>query len=289
MVAGNQIYFSLSQILSTSIFKNIILENDSQSFRKRVDTYLQVLNLSSDYTNLQAIQSIYQCLRLNYRNEYFYKNSLFDDLVKKKKLKDTVVLNELRINKSIADTVFINGKAIVYEIKTELDRPEKLLGQIEDYQKAFSKVYVVTHHTVFYPYYQLIKNTGVGLLCLDEEGQLIERRVAQEISDYFDYTVLFKLLRKHEYTAIIEEQLGVIPNVPNTQHFKTCLRLVNEIPVYQFQNLVRLKLKDRSNEDQVKFATQLTPQELRYICYTSNLKSSQYSNLADFLDHSVNV
>ena len=37
----------------------------------------------------------------------------------------------------------INGKAVVYEIKTELDTFERLATQIDDYYKAFDHVCVV--------------------------------------------------------------------------------------------------------------------------------------------------
>ena len=38
----------------------------------------------------------------------------------------------------------LNGKAVVYEIKTELDNLERLESQISDYYKAFDHVAVVT-------------------------------------------------------------------------------------------------------------------------------------------------
>ena len=41
--------------------------------------------------------------------------------------------------------VLINGKAVVYEIKTELDNLERLESQIDDYYKAFEHVAVVTY------------------------------------------------------------------------------------------------------------------------------------------------
>ena len=39
----------------------------------------------------------------------------------------------------------INGKGVVYEIKTELDNLERLNSQIEDYYKAFTNVVIVTY------------------------------------------------------------------------------------------------------------------------------------------------
>ena len=56
----------------------------------------------------------------------------------------TTALTEVPIGKSKADFILINGKAIVYEIKTELDNFDRLDGQMEDYYKAFSRMVVVT-------------------------------------------------------------------------------------------------------------------------------------------------
>lgn len=57
-----------------------------------------------------------------YRNEYFYKNTIFNQLlVQKHDLYNTAALTELPIADSKADFVMINGKGVVYEIKTDLD------------------------------------------------------------------------------------------------------------------------------------------------------------------------
>lgn len=46
----------------------------------------------------------------------------------------TTALTEIAIAKSKADFVLINGKAVVYEIKTELDNLERLSAQVDDNQ-----------------------------------------------------------------------------------------------------------------------------------------------------------
>ncbi|MBU5889902.1 sce7726 family protein, partial [Vibrio cholerae O1] len=77
------------------------------------------------------------------RNEYFYKNTLLNKLLLgKHSLNTTTAITEIPINKSKADFILINGKAVVYEIKTGLDSFERLESQIEDYFKAFVNVYV---------------------------------------------------------------------------------------------------------------------------------------------------
>ena len=62
----------------------------------------------------------------------------------------TPALTEVPIGSSKADFILINGKAVVYEIKTALDNFDRLDGQIEDYYKAFSRTVVVTSESFIF-------------------------------------------------------------------------------------------------------------------------------------------
>ena len=96
--------------------------------------------------NRELISEIYCELKNNYRNEYFYKNTLLNKLLLGvHSVNTTTALTEVAIAKSKADFVLINGKAVVYEIKTELDNLERLSSQVDDYYKAFDHVAVVSY------------------------------------------------------------------------------------------------------------------------------------------------
>ena len=97
-------------------------------------------------TNKELISDIYTKMKTDYRNEYYYKNTLLNKLlIGKHSVNTTSALTEVNINKSKADFVLINGKAVVYEIKTELDNLDRLECQIMDYYKAFNHVAVLTY------------------------------------------------------------------------------------------------------------------------------------------------
>lgn len=82
-----------------------------------------------------------------YRTEYLYKNTILNKLLFAKHDYKNNSFNELPIDKSKADFVMINGKGVVYEIKTELDNLDRIETQIQDYYKAFTEVVVVTYET----------------------------------------------------------------------------------------------------------------------------------------------
>ena len=96
----------------------------------------------------QTLTNIYGYLKYNHRNEYFYKNELFNKIVLgRHSLKTTSAIRELPVGKAIADFIIINGKAQVYEIKTDLDNLDRVKAQITSYFKAFKYVNVITCDT----------------------------------------------------------------------------------------------------------------------------------------------
>lgn len=274
---------NLSQLLSTATFRKLILEGDESFFLKKVNKHVSILNITEKSTNRDVIRNLYSIMNENYRFEYLYKNNLFNKLVEQKKLSETIVLNELRVGSSIADTVFVNGEPVLYEIKTELDNPQKLFSQLKDYEKAFAKIYIVTHESIYYKYYQAIKASKVGLMYVSTDNNLIVKKQVEDNFENLDHQILFKLLRKGEFTSLIENYFGNIPAVPNTIFFRTCLEMVKQIPIQQFYTLVFSELKKRKKLKNDFLQSNKTPKELRYICYTLDFDKNNYQSLYRFL------
>ena len=111
-------------------------DEDSSVFCKVVRRYN--MPHSNNTSNGEMISEIYQYIAGSYRNEYLYKNTLLNKLlINSHRINTTVALTEVPIANSKADFIMINGKAVVYEIKTELDTFDRLENQISDYFKAF--------------------------------------------------------------------------------------------------------------------------------------------------------
>ena len=105
----------------------------------------EYITSADNKSNYDLICEIYTILKKQYRNEYYYKNILFNKLLLGvHSLNTTTALTELPIADCKADFILINGKAVVYEIKTELDNFDRLENQINNYYKAFDHVAVVT-------------------------------------------------------------------------------------------------------------------------------------------------
>lgn len=271
----------LSQILSPSMFRNIVRKGDLVLFEKQTSKYL---NTTSNDTNLDIIRTIYKTLNKEYRCEYIYKNNLLLHIIKTYGLKKSLTFNEFRIGASLADLVMLNGIVKIYEIKTELDNLEKLEKQIIDYKKFADEVYIVTDDK--YAEKLLIKynNTDIGIIILNSNNKLEIVKEA-EISDLsFDFETIFKILRKQEYLDLISDNFGYIPDVPNTKVFSTCYDLLSKKDIKDFQKQVLGKLKERKLKSPNLLKSKKTPLELKHICNSLDFNDSEYQKLYNFLE-----
>lgn len=271
----------ISQILSPSMFRNIVVKGDIVLFEKQTNKYL---NITGNDTNLDIIRTIYKTLNKEYRCEYIYKNNLLLHIIKTYGLKKSLTFNELRIGASLADLVMLNGIVKVYEIKTELDNLEKLEKQIIDYKKFADEVYIVTDDK--YAEKLLIKynNTDIGIIILNSKNKLEVVKKA-EISDLsFDFDTIFKILRKQEYLDLVYDNFGYIPDVPNTKVFRTCYDLLSKNDIKDFQKQVLGKLKERKLKSPDFLKSKKTPPELKHICNSLDFNDSEYHKLYDFLE-----
>ena len=232
---------SLSQIFSTANFNKIVRKKDYVNTFERIRKHTTI---SQNTTNSELFNNIYNELSLSYRSEYVYKNTLINKkLIKEYSLKTTIALNEFKIGNSIADFVLLNGKARVFEIKTELDGLNKLEKQIADYYAFATEVYIVTSSKHIKNILNIYKESKIGIIELTKKNSLKEIKSAISNTDLLDHSAIFKTLRKNEYIKVLELNSVEIPNVPNTLFFKECLNLTKKINTIEFQKTAIKVLK----------------------------------------------
>lgn len=234
--------------------------------------------------NADLVSKIYNVLKCNYRNEYFYKNTLLNKLLLGvHSINTTVALTELPIAKSKADFVSINGKAVVYEIKTELDNLDRLEGQINDYYKVFDHVAVVTYEKNVSQLQVLIENLKkpVGIYVLKRNGALSELKKPEPYRLSLNGFDIFKVLRKYEYEEILMNYYHELPMVSEFQYYSKCRSLFLEIPIKESYKLVLSLLKKRTKILKEEFVK--VPYELRFLAYFMNFKKRDYENMERFL------
>lgn len=279
---------SAAGVFSNSHFKRVLNESEYSFLDKKIRKYKHILRLQKNNSRNDALSSLYAHLLSKYRCEYIYKNFITKNiLLGKHNLNTSTLINEFRVGSSLADIVLINGTSAVYEIKTELDSPDRLSDQLADYQKAFSKIYLVIHHSQIEKYFDIVKNTSIGMLALNEKYQLSKKKKAEINIDNLDITTMFKSLRKNEYTSIISKVFGYFPNVPNMFYFKKCLELAQKIEAVKFHQLMNCELKKRKPKEKEILTSGKIPDYLSNICLAIDPSEEQYHRLFKYLNQKI--
>ena len=191
-------------------------------------------------------ESVYEILRTRYRCEYVYKNAIASEILLGRHSPQTSgLLTEVQVGDSKADLVLINGETVAYEIKTELDSLDRLPSQLISYQSAFDRVYVVSHERYLERLKGRLPNT-VGLLCLAGDATISSVREADKDPERLDAGIMFDILRRNEYTAIIKKFYGQVPVVPNTLLYRECRTRFLALPTKDVCGEVAAVLKGRA-------------------------------------------
>lgn len=269
----------LNRFFTRSTFQQLIDDGESPAYIAAIRRYIIDY---ADKTNMECISEIYQYLKKDYQNEYYYKNTLLNKLLLGiHSPRTTTALTEVPVGNSKADFILINGKAVVYEIKTSLDNFERLDGQISDYYKAFSRVVVVTSEAHYEGVQQKLEHSPAGICLLTQKGTLSIRKEPIEYCDKLSKSTMFKVLRKNEYEQILINQFTSLPNVSQFEYYRTCQALFESLPTKDAYKMFIQSLKARSRIDIVEYSK--IPYELKFLAYFSNYKKSDYSKLCQFL------
>ncbi|AKU31405.1 hypothetical protein ID12_08210 [Bacillus altitudinis] len=225
-----------------------------------------------------AFEKLYSILHQNYRNEYYYKNTLLNKLLLGvHSINTTTALTELPIGDAKADFVLINGKAVVYEIKTELDNFERLDNQIKNYYKAFDHVTILTSESHVEKVSKIYKDSSVGVSLLTRRGTISPICPPIKSNDSIELGIMFDILRKGEYEDIIFNYYGYLPKVSQFEYYNTCKALFLNIEQDRAYNYFIKKLKQRNKVSNPIFFD--LPKSLKSLAYFSNLTDNQFTRL----------
>ena len=280
---------ALAKMVSNASLQRIIFDEDFKRYGKQIKSLLKKsgLELQNKCTFRELLQHSYDHLSINYRHEYLYKTALLNSyILRNYSLSDTILLNEFKIGSSKADCVLVNGTNKVFEIKTELDNPDRLNSQLNDYYKAFSEVYIVIHCSSIDKYVQLL-NPKVGIMIFKDNSIEVFRTATYDQSKLETVTMM-KALRKEEYLQIVKKLTGNVPSVQPVFLFKACLDIVSNYAVDEIQSEFLKVIKQRINHRLNEFiSASEIPDMLRHSCYHSNMNQNEYLSLIKRLSISL--
>lgn len=272
--------YMINKIFTVPYFDRMISENSvPESFSKCVKRYIK----TEEATIGEAISEIYHFMDCEYRNEYFYKNTILNQLlIKKHDLYNTAALTELPIGDSKADFIMINGRGVVYEIKTDLDNLLRLEKQIKDYYKVFSYVYVVVGNKQLSHVKEFLKDQKVGIYELTASGKLICRKKALCNKENLSYEAMFQVLRKAEFESILLKHFHKLPEVNSFQYYRECQKWLERVNIITLQKDVMKCLKARTLMLVENKLEEKVPYELRFYAYFSKKINSDYQEIDTF-------
>lgn len=272
----------LKRLFTQNVFFNTIHNDNNATYGTVIQRYVDD---PEDKDNGTLISEVYKFMSNEYRNEYFYQNTLLNKLLLGiHSINTTTALTQIPIIKSKADLILINGKAIVYEIKTELDTYDRLGTQLRDYYKAFNHVCVVTSESHYERAADILTDTPVGIYVLTKQNTISRKLKKEPIENNssLDYTAIFKILHKREHEKILLEYYGELPTATPAFYYGECLKQFSQIPILEAYDMALKQLKERNKILISEF--EKVPYELKSLIYFSKLSESDWKAVDNFLN-----
>ncbi|MNI24750.1 hypothetical protein D3C87_890540 [compost metagenome] len=281
---------ALAKMVSNAGLQRLLFAENFKQQARQLKCLLQKngVEVEKKTTFSELIDISYNHLLVNYRHEYLYKVALLNSYVlENHSLSDTILLNEFKIGNSKADAVLVNGTNKVFEIKTELDSPERLCTQIDDYYKAFSEVYIVVHYSEVGKYVNYV-DSHVGMMAFSQNNEIALVKPAECHCEKLDSLAMMKSLRKDEYLSLVFNVTGALPTATPVRLFKECAKLLSAFPVLdvqtEFLSIIKRRISPSTND---LIQNKIVPASLRLPCYYYNLDQNDYLRLVEKLTYQL--
>lgn len=249
--------------------------------------YDEGLQLGEPLTYMSYLGWVYRCLQKSYRNEYVYKNELVNKYIVRKFGKtSSVAVNEFRVGDSIADLTLFNGESKCFEIKSDLDSPQRLSLQMASYQRVFEKCYILVPIESVNTYHDLVDD-AVGILSLRycRNGQIsiqIEREAKR--NEFVDVNVLMRSVRANEYRWMVKQAYGTLPDVSDFEMFEACKTKLGELTSDNLHKLFCEAVKTRKTK--VRDLVETTPM-FRQMTLSMNMSRDNMLKLEKVFNHVI--
>jgi len=257
-----------------------LMDNDFSSVNLKIDRYALGKKFKGD-SYLKFFKKVYKILEKFYPNEYIFKNQFLNTWLKEELgSKDSIIFNELRLGKSIADLAMFNGISKAFEIKTILDKDYRLSGQLNTYKKVFNEVYIIIPAALIGKYEAYDEEVGIILY---EGMEFILARKAKR-NELADHELLMGMLHTKEYRQIVTRYYSELPEMNAFSQFEICKSLISMIP-YKELNVLFLEVIKQRKLNRSFFS--VANIEFNQICLSLNLCEKQKKLLIEKLSSRI--
>ena len=275
-----------SSIFSRGNFDRLLKRNDYTLFQDIISDYDSKLIGSRLITYADFTDYAYKYILKNYRNEYVFKNSLINMLIKEFGTSHTIIFNEFSVGNSIADLVMFNGISRAYEIKTELDSDKRLGTQLADYKKIFQRCFVVVHDNCVGKYINADDDIGIISMCVNRGNVKFEEVKAPKDNHNIDPHILIRCLRSSEYKELVKRYYRELPEMNAFTAFSICEEMMSAIPSDKLNCLFIDLMKERkTNMSQLK----IFDKHLRQIGLSMHFSDKDYEIVSQRLQEPIQI
>lgn len=272
-----------SSLFSRRVVQDILRYEDFSLINNIVYNMDESWTIDNTATYLHYFYYLYSELLKNYRCEYIFKNEVINRiLLPKMAHRETIVMNEFRVDQSIADLVMFNGTSRAFEIKTDYDSDKRLAHQLRDYCKLFELCYLVVSDDSCEKYIHVIPE-NVGVITMKYvRGKLVHHIVKEAVQDStIDVHTLMRSVRTNEYKNITKRVCGKLPNVSEFDMFDACEQLLLCADNSQVNKAFIAEIKKRvSNMNSLQNADSA----FRQLCLSTNMDIATYTQLTSKLN-----
>lgn len=226
--------------------------------------------------------------RAGIRNEYVYRSALTHNLLLgRHSLRTACMLSEFRIGSSKADMIILNGTGTVYEIKSDRDSLTRLKSQVENYRKAFTKVYVIAGSMHLE---DVINKTheDIGVMSLVRWNRISIIRDAKENTDYICSETIFNSLRIIEAIDVLNQLKIDVPDLPNIQMHSSLKNIFRDLNPIDVQRCMIKTLKRTRNLAPLSSLVSNLPNALQSIALVMQLRNKDHERLIETLNRPLN-
>lgn len=178
----------------------------------------------------------------DFLNESVIKAAFVEKFSFKKTKSSTVTVFELNTGSSRADICMLNGKSMVFEIKTEYDTFYRLEGQIADYKRAYQYLNLIIPQSKLEEAYR-ITDESIGIITYSKVKGKITFNIDREPFPNQSYDSLFQLeqLTKKQLTSIL-----CTPELSKDEMIQKIIELHTKDQINRyFIDLMKEKYKER--------------------------------------------
>jgi hypothetical protein len=218
-------------------------KNDFNSINTKLQRYNKYETFKGK-SYLEVLKKAYKIVEKHYPNEYVLKNEFLHKwLLKELGQSKSVIYNELRIGKAIADLAMFNGISKVFEIKTILDKETRLSTQLLEYKKIFNEVYLIVPHCQLEKY--AAYDITIGIITYESDSKQFHLFRKAIYCNDIDVDIIMNILHSKEYLKIVQENFTEKPVMNAFTQFEICKKLLSMLSSNELNKLLIECLKKR--------------------------------------------